>query len=51
MVRPISTKFGIATLFNLLEASDFYRFEISKIQDGNGRNLEKSKNRHISAEV
>jgi len=25
--------------------------EISKIQDGGGRNLEKSKNRHISAVV
>jgi len=27
------------------------KFQISKIQDGGGRHLEKSKNRHISATV
>jgi len=50
-VRPISTKFGKATQFELLEAADRLKFEILKIQDGAGRHLGKSKNRNISAAV
>jgi len=34
-----------------LDASDRYKFEILKIQNGGGRHFEKSKNRHISATV
>jgi len=47
----ISTKFGKATQFDPLEPSDRYKFQISKIQDGGGRHLGKSKNRHISVAV
>jgi len=32
-----------------LDSPTVKKFEISKIQDGGGRHLEKSKNRHISA--
>ena len=50
-VQPILTKFGMQMQFNPFDR--FYRktFEISKIQDGGGRHLEKSKNSHISAAV
>ena len=34
-----------------LDAFDRYKFVISKIQNGNGRHLEKSNNRRISAAV
>jgi len=34
------------TQFDHLDPSDLYKIEISKIQDGGGRHLEKSKNRH-----
>jgi len=37
--------------FDPFNRSDRYKFEISKIQDGGGCHLEKSKNRHISAAV
>ena len=37
--------------FDPLELSNHYNFEISKIQDGGGHHLEKSKNRHTLAFV
>ena len=37
--------------FDPFNRSDHWKFEILKIQDGGGRHLEKSKNRHISAAV
>jgi len=51
MARWKAMKFGIITRFDLFEVSDRWKFEISKIQGGSGRHLEKSKNRHISAAV
>jgi len=39
------------TQFVTGDASDRYKFEIFKIQDGGGRHLEKSKNHDISAAV
>jgi len=39
------------TQFDTLDAPDSYKFEISKIQDGGGRHLEKSKNLNTSASV
>jgi len=39
------------TQFDNLDAPNNQKFEISKIYDGGGRHLEKSKNRHISAAV
>jgi len=33
-IRTISTKFGTMTQFDPLDHSDHYKFEISKIQDG-----------------
>ena len=44
----MSTKFGIQTEFDPLERPNREKFEISKIQDGSGRHLEKSKIGHIS---
>jgi len=41
----------MATHFDPLEPPDPENFEILQIQDGRGRHLEKSKNRHISAAV
>jgi len=41
----------MATHFDSLEPPDPEKFEILQIQDGGGRYLEKSKNRHISAAV
>jgi len=38
-------------LFGPRDRSNRYNFENLKIQDGGGRHLEKSKNRHISATV
>ena len=35
--------------FHTFERPNRYKFEISKIQDGGGRHLEKSKNSHIWA--
>ena len=49
--RANLTKFGLETQFDPLHRSDYYKFEISKIQDGGGRHLKKSKNYHISAAV
>jgi len=37
--------------FNPLGRPNRQKFQISKIQDGGGRHLEKLKNRHISAAV
>jgi len=37
--------------FRPLERSDHSNFKNLKIQDGGGRHLEESKNRHISAAV
>jgi len=37
----------MATQFNPIEPSDRQKFQILKIQDGGGRHLEKSKNRHV----
>jgi len=34
-----------------LQPSDRLKFQILKIQDGGGRHLEKSKNRHVSVAV
>ena len=48
-VWAISTKFGMMMQFDFFNRFDRYKFEISKIQDGGGRHIEKSKNRHISA--
>jgi len=48
-VRAILTKFGVRMQFDPLDCFDFQKFKISKIQDGGGRHLDKSKNSHISA--
>jgi len=40
-VRRISTKFGMATQFDPLEAADRRKFEILKIQDGGDCHLGK----------
>jgi len=50
-VRAISTTFGTVMQFDPLDRSDRYKFEIFKMQDGDGRHLEKSINRDISAAV
>jgi len=50
-VWAISTKFGTVTQFVPLDSCDRLKFQISKIQDGGGRHIEKSKNHHISAAV
>jgi len=39
----MSTKFGTVMQFDPLDRSDRLKFEISKIQDGGRRHLEKSK--------
>jgi len=51
VVTAILTKFDTVTQFVPLERSDCQSFKISKIQDGGGRHLEKSKNSHMSAAV
>jgi len=43
-VRAISTKFGTVKQFDIVYASDHYKFKIFKIQDGGGRQLKNPKN-------
>jgi len=50
-VRAISTKFGTVKQFDIVYASDHYKFKIFKIQDGGGRQLKNPKKRDISATV
>ena len=50
-VWVIPSNFGMQTQFDPLERPNRYKFEISKIQDGGGRRIEKLKFGHISVAV